>query len=124
MTKIAFIGAGSLVFTKNLVRDLLTFPAFEACTIALMDISEERLAYAKTAVDNIIAAGGYRARVEATTDREQALTGADGVVCTILVGDLEIWRTDIEIPKAYGVDINIGDTRGPSGIFRFCARFQ
>lgn len=119
MTKIAFIGAGSLVFTKNLVRDLLTFPAFEACTIALMDISEERLAYAKTAVDNIIAAGGYRAKVEATTDRAQALTGADGVVCTILVGDLEIWRTDIEIPKAYGIDINIGDTRGPSGIFRF-----
>lgn len=119
MTKIAFIGAGSLVFTKNLVRDLLTFPAFEACTIALMDISEERLAYAKTAVDNIIAAGGYKAKVEATTDRSQALTGADGVVCTILVGDLEVWRTDIEIPKAFGVDINIGDTRGPAGIFRF-----
>ncbi|MDD9267029.1 alpha-galactosidase [Paenibacillus sp. GCM10023248] len=119
MTKIAFIGAGSLVFTKNLVRDLLTFPAFEACTIALMDISEERLAYAKTAVDNIIAAGGYQATVQATTDRAEALTGADGVVCTILVGDLEVWRTDIEIPKAYGVDINIGDTRGPAGIFRF-----
>jgi alpha-galactosidase len=119
MTKIAFIGAGSLVFTKNLVRDLLTFPAFADCTIALMDIHHERLDFAKKAVDNIIAAGHYRAKVEATTDRAEALTGADGVVCTILVNDLDVWRTDLEIPKKYGVDINIGDTRGPSGIFRF-----
>jgi alpha-galactosidase len=119
MSKITFIGAGSLVFTKNLVRDLLTFPAFEDCTIALMDIDEERLGFAKQAVDNIIAAGSYSAKVETTTDRVEALKGANGVVCTILVADLPIWRTDIEIPKSYGVDINIGDTRGPSGIFRF-----
>jgi alpha-galactosidase len=119
MTKIAFIGAGSLVFTKNLVRDLLTFPAFEDCTIALMDIHSERLGFAKNAVDNIIAAGNYKAKVETTTDRAEALTGADGVVCTILVNDLNVWRKDLEIPKKYGVDINIGDTRGPSGIFRF-----
>jgi alpha-galactosidase len=119
MTKIAFIGAGSLVFTKNLVRDLLTFPAFEDCTISLMDIHSERLGFAKNAVDNIIAAGNYKAKVETTTDRAEALTGADGVVCTILVNDLNVWRKDLEIPKKYGVDINIGDTRGPSGIFRF-----
>jgi alpha-galactosidase len=119
MTKIAFIGAGSLVFTKNLVRDLLTFPAFESCTIALMDINPERLEFAKHAVDNIISAGNYHAKVETTTNRAEALTGANGVVCTILVGGLDIWRTDLEIPKKYGVDINIGDTRGPAGIFRF-----
>lgn len=119
MTKIAFIGAGSLVFTKNLVRDLLTFPAFEDCTIALMDINSERLEFAKQAVDNIIAAGNYPAKVETTTSRAEALTGAGGVVCTILVGGLDIWRTDLEIPKKYGVDINVGDTRGPAGIFRF-----
>jgi len=119
MPKITFIGAGSLVFTKNLVRDLLTFPAFERCTISLMDIDEERLGFAKTAVERIIAAGRYSAKVEATTDRAKALEGADGVVCTILVGDLPVWRTDLEIPKLYGVDINIGDTRGPAGIFRF-----
>jgi alpha-galactosidase len=119
MTKITFIGAGSLVFTKNLVRDLLTFPAFEDSIITLLDINAERLSYAKTMVDNIVAAGNYRAKVEVTTNRVEALTGANGVVCTILVGDLDVWRTDIEIPKKYGVDINIGDTRGPSGIFRF-----
>jgi alpha-galactosidase len=119
MVKIAFIGAGSLVFTKNLVRDLLTFPAFEDCTIALMDIDPSRLEYARSAVERIIAAGGYRAKTTATVDRVEALQGADGVVCTILVGGLDIWRTDLEIPKKYGVDINIGDTRGPAGIFRF-----
>lgn len=119
MAKFAFIGAGSLVFTKNLTRDLLTFPAFADCTIALMDIDELRLGFAKQAVENIIAAGGYPARVEATNDRAAALKGADGVVCTILAHDVDVWRTDLEIPMAYGVDINIGDTRGPSGIFRF-----
>jgi len=119
MTRIAFIGAGSLVFTKNLVRDLLTFEAFQDCTIVLMDISAERLSYAMRAVENLISAGSYKARVEATTDRAEALKGAHGVVCTILVNDLDVWRTDLEIPKSYGVDINIGDTRGPAGIFRF-----
>ncbi|WP_170318310.1 alpha-galactosidase [Paenibacillus thalictri] len=119
MPKIAFIGAGSLVFTKNLVRDLLTFPAFQGCTIALMDINEERLGFAKKMVENIAEAGGYQVNIEATTERAAALKGADGVLCTILAGDLPIWRTDLEIPKQYGVDINIGDTRGPAGIFRY-----
>ena len=116
--KIAFIGAGSFGFTRNLVRDILTYPALEDCTLAFMDIDEERLSFIKTAVDKIIAAGNYPAKVIATTDRAEALKGADGVVCTILAGGVHIWRYDIEIPKKYGVDINVGDTRGPSGIFR------
>ena len=53
-----------------------------------------------------------------TLDRREALKGADAVICTILAGNVEVWRHDIEIPKKYGVDINVGDTRGPSGIFR------
>ncbi|OZB91241.1 alpha-galactosidase [Paenibacillus sp. XY044] len=118
MKKIVFIGAGSLVFTKNLVRDLLTFPALTDSVIALVDIDEERLGFAKKTVEKIIAAGRYSAKVEAHTDRSKALDGADGVVCTILAGSLDVWRKDIEIPKKYGVDINVGDTRGPSGIFR------
>lgn len=118
MKKIVFIGAGSLVFTKNLVRDLLTFPALAECTIALVDIDEERLGFARKTVEKIITAGHYPAKVEAYTDRKEALEGADGVVCTILAGNLDIWRKDIEIPKKYGVDINVGDTRGPAGIFR------
>ncbi len=116
--KIAFIGAGSFGFTRSLVRDILTYPALQDCTIALMDIDEERLGYIKKAVDKIIEAGNYPAKVIATTDRAEALKGADGVICTILVGGVHVWRHDIEIPKKYGVDINVGDTRGPAGIFR------
>ncbi|MBR7133722.1 MAG: alpha-galactosidase [Clostridia bacterium] len=116
--KIAFIGAGSIVFTRNLVRDLLTFPAFQDCEIALMDIHEGRLETITNVVNRIIKAGNYQATVLSTLDRAEALQGADGVITTVLQGGVEIFRHDIEIPKQYGVDINIGDTRGPAGIFR------
>ncbi len=118
MSKIAFIGAGSFGFTRTLVRDILTFPAMADSTIALMDIDPVRLAAIKKAVDKIVGAGNYPAKVIATTDRVEALKDADGVVCTILAGGVNVWRYDIEIPKKYGVDINVGDTRGPAGIFR------
>ena len=119
MKKIAFIGAGSFGFTRTLVKDLLTFPAFADCELALMDIDPERLDFIDRAVHKIVAAGKYEAKITATLDRKAALEGADGVVITILTGGPSIFRTDIEIPKKYGVDINVGDTRGPSGIFRF-----
>ena len=117
--KIAFIGAGSFGFTRTLVKDILTFPAFADAEIALMDIDARRLEYIERAVNKIIGAGGYGAKAIATTDRRVALEGADGVCITILAGGPQVFRTDIEIPKKYGVDINVGDTRGPSGIFRF-----
>jgi alpha-galactosidase len=116
--KIAFIGAGSFGFTRRLVNDILTYPALSDAVITLMDIDAERLSFIKAAVDKIVAAGNYSARVEATLDRGEALTGADGVICTILQGGVEVFRKDVEIPKEYGVDINVGDTRGPAGIFR------
>jgi alpha-galactosidase len=119
MTKITFIGAGSLGFTEDLVRDILTFPLLQDATLALMDINKERLQFAHTAVNKIINAGSYPAKVTATLDRADALKDADVVLTTILAGSTEIWRHDIEIPKKYGVDTNVGDTRGPSGIFRF-----
>jgi len=118
MKKIAFIGAGSFGFTRNLVRDILSFEALSDCEICLVDIDKERLEFIHAAVQKIVEAGGYRAKVTATMDRKAALKGANGVVCTILQGGVEVFRHDIEIPKKYGVDINIGDTRGPSGIFR------
>ncbi|HNX13517.1 MAG TPA: alpha-galactosidase [Oscillospiraceae bacterium] len=119
MKKIAFIGAGSFGFTRGLVRDLLTFDAFKDANICLMDINKDRLSYSEKAARKIVAAGNYPATITATLDRAEALKGADGIVITILAGGPEIFRTDIEIPKKYGVDINVGDTRGPSGIFRF-----
>ncbi|MDG0790287.1 hypothetical protein OMP38_05055 [Cohnella ginsengisoli] len=99
MKKFTFIGAGSFGFTRNLVRDILSFPAFADCTIALMDVDQERLEFIKQAVDKIIAAGNYPAKVVATTNRAEALQGADGVVCTILANSVDVWRHDIEIPK-------------------------
>ncbi len=118
MAKVAFIGAGSFGFTRTLVKDLLTFPLLEDATIALMDIDPERLEWITKAVNRIVQEGNYPATVLSTTDRREALEGADAVVCTILCGDVGVWRYDIEIPKRYGVDTNVGDTRGPSGIFR------
>jgi alpha-galactosidase len=118
MAKFAFIGAGSFGFTRSLVKDILSFDAFKDATISLMDIDDTRLSYITRAVEKIVKAGGYGARVISTKRRAEALLGADGVICTILNGDVDIWRHDIEIPKEYGVDINVGDTRGPAGIFR------
>ena len=118
MLKIAFIGAGSLGFTRGLVRDILTFPLLKDATLSLMDIDAERLEFAQKAVQRIVDLGAYPATVEATMDRAEALRGADAVLCTILAGGVDVWQHDILIPKKYGVDTNIGDTRGPSGVFR------
>lgn len=118
MKKFAFIGAGSFVFTRNLVRDLLTFPAFEDSEIALMDINPEKLERIAAACKKIVTAMNKPAKITTTLSRAEALTGADGVLCTVFNGDVDVWRYDIEIPKKYGVDINVGDTRSISGIFR------
>ncbi len=118
MARITFIGAGSLGFTRGLVRDILTFPLLKDATLVLMDVNKERLEFARRAVGSIIEKGGYPARVEATLDRQEALKGADAVLCTILVGKTNVWGHDIEIPMKYGVDTNVGDTRGVSGVFR------
>ena len=116
--KITIIGAGSFNFTRSLVRDILTYPVLSDSTLALMDINEERLGYADEAVKKIISTGNYPAKVLATTNHSEALEGADAVITTIRVDPLDVWRKDLEIPMKYGVNINIGDTRGPAGIFR------
>ena len=118
MPKITFIGAGSFGFTRTLVRDILTFPLLERSTLCLMDIDPQRLEFSRRAVQRIVDQGGYLAKVETTLDRQAALRDADYVMVTILAGATDVWRHDIEIPAHYGVDINVGDTRGPSGIFR------
>lgn len=117
--KIAFIGAGSFGFTRKLVRDILSYPAFNDATIALMDIDPDRLAAITKACNRIVAEGKYPATIIATQDRRTALENADGVVTTILQGGCDVWQHDILIPKKYNVDTNVGDTRGPSGIFRY-----
>lgn len=119
MKKFAFIGAGSLQFTSSCVRDLLTFPAFQECEFALMDTNPDNLKNIEKVVGRIVEnMGCNKCIVTATTDRIEALKGADGVLCTVFNGDIDIWQYDITIPKKYGIDINVGDTRSVSGIFR------
>ena len=119
MARIVFIGAGSVGFTRGLVRDVLTFDLLKDATIVLMDINKERLEMARRSCRRIIDEGKYPAKLEVTTDRRKALAGADAVLCTILQGDVSTWKHDILIPNKYGVSTCVGDTRGPSGIFRF-----
>ena len=118
MANITFIGAGSCAFTRDVVRDLLTFPLLRDSTLVLMDINRERLNFAQEMVNTIIKRGDYPTKVEVTTDRREALKGSDAVLITIMTHGTQVWRHDIEIPKKYGISINVGDTRGPSGIFR------
>lgn len=118
MAKIVFIGAGSVEFTRTLVRDILTFECLAESTISLVDINEEKLNFAKEVVETLVKRNGSKAKVETTTDRKKALAGADAVLITILAGGVDVWRHDIEIPKKFGVDFNVGDSRGAAGIFR------
>ena len=119
MKKITFIGAGSLQFTSSCIRDLLTFPSFEECEFALMDTNEDNLKNIKKVVEKIIENMNCpKCRITTTTNRSEALKNADGVLCTVFNGDVNIWQYDITIPKKYGIDINVGDTRSVSGIFR------
>ena len=89
--KFTFIGAGSLDFTKDLVRDILTFDAFKDAELMLMDINPKRLEYAEKGVRKIISAGNYPATVHSTLDRREALKDADGVLITILQGGVNVW---------------------------------
>jgi len=118
VAKIALIGAGSVVFTRNLVNDVLSFPALAGSTISLMDIDPDRLALARDLVAAMITDRGVPATVEATLDRAEAIRGAMYVIVTIQVGGLEAYARDIEIPARYGVGQCVGDTLGPGGVFR------
>ncbi len=118
MTKIALIGAGSIIFTRNLCSDILLSPALAAATLALMDIDPTRLQQAQQLVEALVQQRGLKARVEATTDRRAAVRDADYVITTFQQGGLEAFALDIEIPQRYGVEQNVGDTMGPGGIFR------
>ncbi len=118
MPRIALIGAGSAVFTRNLCSDILLAPALQESTISLMDIETGRLRNSHDLVQNMVDRRGLGARVEATTDRREAIGGADYVVTTFQQGGLDAYTLDIEIPKKYGVEQCVGDTLGPGGVFR------
>jgi len=118
MSKITFIGAGSLVFTRNLCNDILLTPALQASEIVLMDIDSQRLEMAHTIVRRLAEKRGSHAKVSACLDRREAVAGADYVITTFQQGGLDAYKLDIEIPQRYGVGQCVGDTLGPGGVFR------
>ena len=118
MTRIVFIGAGSVEFTRNLLGDILTFPELADAEIVLHDIVEERLATAEAMARWTNGAAGAHARISTTTDRRRARDGADFAIDMIEVGGIGATRLDFDIPLKYGVDQCIGDTTGPGGLFK------
>ena len=119
MAKIAFIGAGSTVFARNLLQDLFTFPELHGSTIALMDIDPARLADTEAVTGLLARDAGADPTIEATTDLRRALDGADYAVNMIQVGGYRPATViDFEIPKRYGLRQTIGDTLGIGGIMR------
>ncbi|HUX21789.1 MAG TPA: alpha-glucosidase/alpha-galactosidase, partial [Spirochaetia bacterium] len=118
MAKIAMIGAGSLIFCKTLMSGFLATPALEGSEYRLMALTHRRLDKMKDFVDRMVKDNGVRATVTATTNRREALKGADYVVVMIQVGGVDGFKVDYEVPMRHGVDNCIGDTMGPGGIFR------
>lgn len=119
MPKITFIGAGSTVFAKNLMGDIWSYPELADATICLMDIDPTRLKQSEQVAHHIINALNISPTLETTTDRREALTGADYVVCMIQVGGYEPATViDFEIPNKYGLRQTIADTLGIGGIMR------
>lgn len=116
--KIAMIGAGSIVFCKTLLNDMLGTEALEGAEYALMSPTESKLRKMEILAQRMIAARGVKSEVYATTDRAHALRDADYVICMVQVGGVEAFGHDYQIPMKYGVDQCIGDSLGPGGIFR------
>ncbi len=119
MPKITFLGAGSTVFAKNLLGDILSFPELSESHISLFDIDPERLRTSEIVARKVGQAFGAHPAIEATTDRRKALDGADYAISMIQVGGYKPSTViDFEIPKKYGLRQTIADTLGIGGIMR------
>jgi alpha-galactosidase len=116
--RVAILGAGSTVFARQLMGDLLCTPGLEAGTFALVDIDRERLELARGIATKLVETSGRDWKVEASTERAELLPGCDYVISLIEVAGLRNVAPDYEIPLKYGVDQCIGDTIGPGGIFK------
>lgn len=114
--KVAFVGAGSIGFTRGLLRDLLTVPEFRDIEIAFTDISQHNLDMVTQLCQRDITENGLSIQIQSTTNRRAALQDAKYVLCTIRVGGLEAFATDVDIPLKYGVDQCVGDTLCAGGI--------
>ena len=119
MAKVTIIGAGSVEFTRNIMADLCSFEDLHGTLqIALHDIDEERLTYARRASEQIVARSGAGYEISAHADRRPAFEGATYLINEIQVGGYRATVTDFDIPKKYGLHQTIADTLGIGGIFR------
>ncbi|HYL07621.1 MAG TPA: alpha-galactosidase [Candidatus Udaeobacter sp.] len=118
MPKVTFIGAGSAVFARQLITDILAVDGLDEGVFALVDIDSRRLSGARRIAERLVELSGKRWRVEASTDRADVLAGSDYVINSIEVAGLQNVRFDYDIPIRYGIDQCIGDTIGPGGIFK------
>src|SRR5213593_2815961 len=116
--KVTFVGAGSAVFARQLITDILAVDALDAGIFALVDIDATRLELAKKIAERLVELSSKRWKVEASTARLDVIAGTDYVINSIEVAGLQNVRRDYEIPLRYGVDQCIGDTIGPGGIFK------
>jgi alpha-galactosidase len=114
--KIAVIGAGSFVFARRLVTDLLTWPSLQDATISLMDVDASKLETMAALARRMVVQARTGAQVQETTDLREALDGAGYVTVAIRVGQD---HNNVEIPRQYGIDHSVGDTMGPGGVFYF-----
>ncbi|MBA3975065.1 MAG: alpha-glucosidase/alpha-galactosidase [Candidatus Solibacter sp.] len=112
------IGAGSIVFCRTLLNDVLSTPALADSEIALMSRTEPKLRSMEDFARRMVSDNGLPAKVWATLDRREAIRDADFVVVMVQVGGVEAFETDYKIPLKYGIDQCIADTLGPGGIFR------
>src|SRR3954451_14697952 len=122
MAKIVFVGAGSVVFTRQLVADLLRFGDLEL-ELALHDVDGERLAVAEGTAHRLVDQLGHPATITATLDRRAALDGASFVINMIQVGGVDATITDLTVPARYRPRQTIGDTTGVGGVFRALRTF-
>lgn len=119
MSKITFLGAGSTVFAKNVLGDVMLTPALQGFELALFDIDQERLSDSQLILENLRKTTGSTCQIKAYTDRKEALRGAKYVINAIQVGGYDPCTiTDFEVPKKYGLRQTIADTVGIGGIFR------
>ncbi|MCE5327188.1 MAG: alpha-galactosidase [Planctomycetaceae bacterium] len=116
--KIAMIGAGSVVFCKTLMSDIMATPALADSEFALMSPTAGKLGRMEAFAKRMIAENGLKATAWSTQDRAAAIKDADFVVVMVQVGGVEAFGFDYEIPLKYGVDQCIADSLGPGGIFR------
>ncbi len=123
MTTISFVGAGSAEFTRQLLRDLLSYDDLGPLTLVLHDVDQRRLRLAHDVARLTVVQHGREAEVRAEPDRRAALAGADFVVNTVNVGGHAATLTDFEVPKRFGVRQTIADTLGVGGVFRALRTF-